>query len=67
MNKQENNEQQYQPSLFEKLLPLLDDWHLIELKIAQLKAKGGKGKIALNNKAKSKEAAMRQIIDDNQN
>lgn len=41
MNKQENNEQEYQPSLFEKLLPLLGDWHLIELKIAQLKAKGG--------------------------
>lgn len=31
-----------QPSIFEKLIPILDDYMLVELKIQQLKTKGFK-------------------------
>lgn len=56
-----------EPSLFEKMHPLLHRWQLNELKKQQTKARGGRGKIALSTENKRIEAAMRQILDGNQN
>ncbi len=61
------SEGEYKTSIFERLMPFLDDWQLAQLKIEQLKKNGGRGKIALNEIRKRMECAMRQEIEGNQN
>lgn len=56
-----------EPTLFDKLLPLLTRYQINKLKVQQMKNEGGKGKIALNAENKVVEAAMRQVVEGNQN
>lgn len=61
--------EEYQPSIFEKLEPLVEDYMLAELKIQQLKAKGFKDNRHidnLHNASNNAQIEIYQLINDKQ-
>ena len=60
-----NTENKYQESIFERIMPVLDDYQLAKLKIQQLRAKGStdhRGKVKQVRRANIKAQEIKYLL-----